>query len=45
MLIALWLEVTASFEDHATELGGAEAVARLPAPATRFVHLYLRSEG
>ncbi|MGW0940172.1 hypothetical protein [Streptomyces sp. NPDC002666] len=42
MALAAWLEMTASFEDRAEELGDVEGAAPLIEPAARFARVYLR---
>lgn len=43
VLLAAWLETTASLEDRAEELGNSESAAPLVKPATRFARSYLRA--
>lgn len=42
VLLAAWLETTASLEDRAQELGDSGGVAPLVEPAARFARSYLR---
>ena len=43
--LAAWLETTASFEDHAEELGDVEGAAPLIELADRFARVYQRTTG
>ncbi|MFI9255230.1 hypothetical protein [Streptomyces sp. NPDC053069] len=43
VLLAAWLETTASLEDRAEELGDIKGAAPLVNPATRFAQSYLRA--
>ncbi|MFD9033318.1 hypothetical protein ACFVZW_19515 [Streptomyces sp. NPDC059567] len=43
VLLAAWLETTASLADRAEELGDVEGAAPLVEPATRFARSYLRT--
>ncbi|MFF9025651.1 hypothetical protein [Streptomyces eurythermus] len=42
-LVADWLEITASLEDRAEELGDVEGAAPLVESAARFARAYLRA--